>query len=240
MFRIRRNISDSFKSQRKLLARYFASTPTLPEFADVVIIGKSWLTARKKQRKEKQNLTKLLLEKDVKKRNFELCEWEEIAKLAEATWESWDSFYLVKYLAKQLLYKVNESFYSSEIWFMILDWNSRNFSRLSCLLLVQWKFSKNLLKSLKFKPEEGTLKVFFKFWLCLQRSWWCCAPRNQFVTRAVIICVHLLLCFERQKTTKMNAIISEIESASISDLFHARFFFVYKHFPLSTQFMVDK
>lgn len=40
MFRIRRNILDSLKFQRKRLARSFASTPTLPEFADVVIIGK--------------------------------------------------------------------------------------------------------------------------------------------------------------------------------------------------------
>lgn len=40
MFRVRRKILDSFKLQRKHSVRLL-STPTLPEFADVVIIGKS-------------------------------------------------------------------------------------------------------------------------------------------------------------------------------------------------------
>lgn len=51
MFRIRKNIPDSFKL---LKARYFASAPTLPEFADVVIIGKS-----RRKKEIKKNLRKL-------------------------------------------------------------------------------------------------------------------------------------------------------------------------------------
>lgn len=38
MFRVRKSILDSLKFQRQRFVRHF-STPTLPEFADVVIIG---------------------------------------------------------------------------------------------------------------------------------------------------------------------------------------------------------
>lgn len=38
MFRVKRKIFDTLKLQKKNFVRYL-STPTLPEFADVVIIG---------------------------------------------------------------------------------------------------------------------------------------------------------------------------------------------------------
>lgn len=52
MFRVRKSILDSLKFQRQRFVRHF-STPTLPEYADVVIVGeenaeKRSVEARKK------------------------------------------------------------------------------------------------------------------------------------------------------------------------------------------------
>lgn len=49
MFRVRKSILDSLKLQRKRFVRHL-STPTLPEFADVVIIGKTDLVGRDRER----------------------------------------------------------------------------------------------------------------------------------------------------------------------------------------------
>lgn len=49
MFRVRKSILDSLKLQRKRFVRHL-STPTLPEFADVVIIGKTDVVGRDRER----------------------------------------------------------------------------------------------------------------------------------------------------------------------------------------------
>jgi hypothetical protein len=56
MFRVRRNVLSSLKFHTKRFARHF-STPTLPEFADVVIIGEN--ESAKSVRKEREIFTEL-------------------------------------------------------------------------------------------------------------------------------------------------------------------------------------
>lgn len=61
MFRARKNILDSLRLQKKCFVRNF-STPTLPEFADVVIIGKKRskkVETREKTAEGRKNQAKL-------------------------------------------------------------------------------------------------------------------------------------------------------------------------------------
>ena len=68
MFRVRRNILDSLRFQKKRFARYF-STPSLPEFADVVIIGKECAKKSKGKVKSKKTVAgKAILKR--RKENF--------------------------------------------------------------------------------------------------------------------------------------------------------------------------
>jgi hypothetical protein len=69
MFRVKTKIFDTLKLQRKHFVRYL-STPTLPEFADVVIIGEYGQTSGEKRRKEDEKLRETVIGKSCLKRNF--------------------------------------------------------------------------------------------------------------------------------------------------------------------------
>lgn len=71
MFRARKNVLNSLKFQKKHFVRYFSAVPSLPEFADVVIIGES--AAMVKQTEGNSNFLKTVVGKAVARKTSESC-----------------------------------------------------------------------------------------------------------------------------------------------------------------------